>query len=421
VTLADHLAAAYDRIESESPASVWISLAAREYVLDRARQVEHDGNLPLRGQTFAVKDNIDVAGLATTAACPAFAYTPIASAPVVTRLEAAGAIVVGKTNLDQFATGLVGTRSPYGACSSVFDADRISGGSSSGSAVAVAAGLVDFALATDTAGSGRVPAAFNGIVGLKPTRGLLSTRGVVPACRSLDCVSILARSVTAARDVFEVVRGFDAEDPYARHGLDPANTSTRLGHDVRFGVPHGDHPGIDDSPFQRAVEQLLRLGGTRVEVDFGPFQQAGDLLYGPWVAERFADLGDFIQNHPDEVISVVRDIILEGHRYSAADLFAAQHRLQTVRRVVAATFQRIDVLVVPTTLRHPTHAEIAADPVGANAALGYYTTFVNLLDLAAIALPAGLRTGGLPFGISLIAPAMSDDALLDLAEKLCRD
>jgi allophanate hydrolase len=416
----DDLAAVYDRIESESPACVWISLAARNDVLDRARQVEQVADLPLRGQAFAVKDNIDIAGLQTTAACPAFAYTPIASAPVVTRLEAAGAIVVGKTNLDQFATGLVGTRSPYGACSSVFDADRISGGSSSGSAVAVAAGLVDFALATDTAGSGRVPAAFNGIVGLKPTRGLLSTRGVVPACRSLDCVSILTRSATTARDVFDVIRGYDAEDPYARRAVDPANTSTWLGRDVRFGVPHGDlgGRGINDPPFRRAVERLTQLGGTRVEVDFGPFRQAGDLLYGPWVAERFADLGDFIQNHPDDVISVVRDIILESHRYSAADLFAAQHRLQAVRREVEATFQSIDVLVVPTVLRHPTHAEIAADPVGGNAALGYYTTFVNLLDLAAIAVPGGLRTGGLPFGISLIAPALSDDALLDLAERV---
>ena len=421
MSLVDKVAAAYDRIESESPASVWISLMPRAAVLERARQVEQAPHLPLRGQVFGVKDSIDVAGLPTTVACPAFAYTPVDSAAVVERLEAAGAIVVGKTNLDQFATGLVGTRSPYGACSSVFDATRISGGSSSGSAVAVAAGLVDFALATDTAGSGRIPAAFNGIVGLKPTRGVLSTRGLVPACRSADCISILAPSLKTTRAVFEVARGFDAQDPYARRAPSAADGAVRPVDRLRFGVPHGAHPGLDEPSFSRVLERFHGLGGTCVEIDFTPFREAGDLLYGPWVAERFADLGEFILGHLDEVNPVVRTIILDGQRYSAADLFTAQHRLQALRHTVAATFETIDVLVLPTAPGHPTHAEIEADPIGANAKLGYYTTFANLLDLAVVAVPAGMRPDGLPFGVSLVAPAFTDAALISLAEALATD
>jgi allophanate hydrolase len=416
--LADRVAAAYRRIQAESPPYTWITLAPFDDVMRRARQLDDTGRLPLKGRLFGVKDNIDVAGLPTTVACPAYAYTPACSAPVVDRLEAAGAIVVGKTNLDQFATGLVGTRSPYGACSSVFDADYVSGGSSSGSAVAVAAGLVDFALATDTAGSGRVPAAFNGIVGLKPTCGLLSTRGVVPACRSADCVSILARTTSTAREVWEVAQGFDAQEPFSRHAVSAPAAVHGTQPPFRFGVPSGDHPYIDDPLFIAVAERLTRLGGSCVGIDFGPFLEAGGLLYGPWVAERFADLGDFLQVNVAEVNPVVYDIIVGGSKYSAADLFHAQHRLKALRRQAEATFASIDVLLVPTTPRHPTHAEVERDPVRTNAALGYYTTFANLLDLAALALPAGVRANGLPFGISLIGPAFSDAGLLALAERL---
>jgi allophanate hydrolase len=336
----------------------------------------------------------------------------------VDRLEAAGAIVVGKTNMDQFATGLVGTRSPYGACSSVFDADRVSGGSSSGSAVAVAAGLVDFALGTDTAGSGRVPAAFNGIVGLKPTCGVLSPRGVVPACRSADCVSIFARTASAARQAFDVAQGFDVDEPYSRHAGTSA-TAVQLSEGAfRFGVPSGEHPCVADPLFLDTIERLRSLGGACERIDFAPFAQAGDMLYGPWVAERFADLGDFLQLNVAEVNPVVYEIILGGAKYSAADLFRTQHRLQELRREVERTFEAIDVLVVPTAPAHPTHAEVARDPVGVNAALGYYTKFANLLDLCAVAIPAGLQPNGLPFGVSLIAPAFSDLGLLALADRL---
>ncbi len=399
---------------------MWITLAPLDDVLHRAHQLEDAGPLPLKGQVFGVKDNIDVAGLPTTVACPAYAYTPASSAPVVARLEAAGAIVVGKTNMDQFATGLVGTRSPYGACSSVFDADHVSGGSSSGSAVAVAAGLVDFALGTDTAGSGRVPAAFNGIVGLKPTCGVLSPRGVVPACRSADCVSIFTRGVSAARQTFEAAVGFDADEPYSRQfGVSPSAAAlTEPG--FCFGVPAGDHPGLDDPLFGETIERLRSLGGTCQQIDFAPFAQAGKLLYGPWVAERFADLGDFLQLNVAEINPVVYDIILGGAKYSAADLFRAQHQLKTLRRRAAATFETIDVLLVPTVATHPTHAEVARDPVGVNARLGYYTTFCNLLDLCAMAIPGGVRANGLPFGVSLIAPAFSDAGLLALCERFER-
>jgi allophanate hydrolase len=338
---------------------------------------------------------------------------------VVEKLVGAGAIPIGKTNLDQFATGLVGTRSPYGACSSVFDARYISGGSSAGSAVAVASGLVDFALGTDTAGSGRVPAAFNNIVGMKPTRGLLSTKGVVPACRSLDCVSIFAKDCATARQVYETAKGFDAGDPYSRIGQCPAPW---LGGAFRFGVPAEDFLeffGDKEAAilYRKAIENLQALGGVKVEIDYSIFRDAAALLYsGPWVAERLAAIRGFLDAHADQMNPVVRGIIEGARKFSAVDAFEAEYKLRKLKRASEAEWRKMDVLFLPTTGTIYTHEQVAAEPVKLNTNLGYYTNFVSLLDLAAVAVPAGFRPNGLPFGVSFIGPAFSDSALLSLAD-----
>ena len=379
--------------------------------------------LPLSGLTFAIKDNIDLAGVPTTAACPAYAYSPAKSAPVVQRLIDAGAVPVGKTNMDQFATGLVGARSPYGACSCVFDERYISGGSSSGSAVAVASGQVNFALGTDTAGSGRVPAAFNNLVGLKPTRGLLSTSGVVPACRSIDCVTILTRTCAEAARVVEVAQGFDPTDPYSRVPGPGQGAAPWAAGAFRFGVPAADQlqffgDGEAAALYWQAVAGLESSGGTKVEIDFAHFRAAADLLYsGPWVAERLAAIGPFLAKHADDMNPVVRDIIAGARRFSAVDAFNAEYKLRELRRATEAEWARIDVLVLPTTGTIYTHEAVAADPVRLNTNLGYYTNFVNLLDLAAVAIPAGFRPNGLPFGISIVGPAFTDRGLLALASR----
>jgi len=399
--------------------SVWISKASPDSFPAKSGS--------LSGLTFAIKDNIDLAGLPTTAACPAYAYSPAQSAPVVQRLIDAGAVPLGKTNMDQFATGLVGTRSPYGACSSVFDERYISGGSSSGSAVAVASGQVNFALGTDTAGSGRVPAAFNNLVGLKPTRGLLSTSGVVPACRSIDCVTILTRTIAEASKVFEVARGFDPTDPYSRVPTAGQGAAPWAAAPFRFGVPAADQLeffGDDEaaSLYRKAVADLEAVGGTKVEIAFALFRAAADLLYsGPWVAERLAAIGPFLEKHADEMNPVVRDIIAGARRFTAVDAFNAEYKLRELRRATESEWARIDVLVLPTTGTTYTQDAVAADPMRLNTNLGYYTNFVNLLDLAAVAIPAGFRPNGLPFGISLIGPAFTDLGLLALAGRYLRE
>jgi allophanate hydrolase len=413
----DSIAAVYDRLEAEPLQPIWISRVPRQDAADRARAAHG----PLRGLTFAVKDNIDVVGLPTTAACPEFAYQPASSASVVTRLERAGAVLVGKTNMDQFATGLVGTRTPYGACSSVFDAAYISGGSSSGSAVAVARGLVDFALGTDTAGSGRVPAAFNNLVGLKPTRGVLSTQGVLPACRTLDCVSVFSRTVRLARQVFEAARGFDPDDPFSRCGV----ARPLLGSSFRFGVPErleffGD--AANARLYDEALAHLTEHAGTAVRFDAAVLVHAAHLLYGgPWVAERYAAIRPFIEQRGEAMDPVVRGIISGATRFSAADAFEAEYQRTALKRRADALWDQVDVLALPTAPTIYTHAEIAADPVRLNTNLGYYTNFVNLLDMAAIAIPAGFRPDGLPFGVTLIGPAFADELLLDLAARLVPD
>ena len=375
---------------------------------------------PLAGRRLAVKDNIDVAGFATTAACPTFAYQPERSAFAVERLEAAGMQVVGKTNLDQFACGLVGTRSPFGPVPNSFDARYISGGSSSGSAVAVALGQVEASLGTDTAGSGRIPAGFNNIVGLKPTRGLISTRGVIPACRHLDCVSIFAPTVADAVDVLVAAIGFDDDDPHSRElALDRRPMPATF----RFGIPDADHlvffgDPLSEAAFDDAVVALEGHGGTRGTFDFAPMAEVAKSLYeGAWVAERYAAIRPFFDAHADEMDPTVRAIVADGKNYSAADLFAAIDALELAKKKAASLWDRFDVLVVPTAPTIYRIDQLQDDPVTLNRNLGTYTNFVNLLDMAAIAVPSSMRSDGLPFGITLIGPAGSDLRLADLAQR----
>jgi allophanate hydrolase len=423
MTISERVAAVYDHLEGEPLNPVWISLVPRDRALARAHEIEDSPSLALAGMTFAVKDNIDVAGLPTTAGCPAYAYTPASSATVVQRLVEAGAILIGKTNMDQFATGLVGTRSPFGACSSVFDERYISGGSSSGSAIAVAKDHVTFALGTDTAGSGRVPAAFNNLIGLKPTRGLLSTAGIVPACRSLDCISILASTCLDAHRVWSNAKGFDSGDPFSREIRTGEDAAPWLNATFRFGVPRSaqlEFFGDEEAKalYREAVRKIERVGGQGVEIDFSVFRSAADLLYeGPWVAERLAAIQSFLQNHSDEMNPVVRAIVAGGERYTGVDVFQAEYRLLDLRRAAVKQWSTMDVLVLPTTGTIYTHDQVASDPVKTNTNLGYYTNFVNLMDLAGVAAPAGFRSNGLPFGISFIGPAFSDEALLALAHR----
>jgi allophanate hydrolase len=402
---------------------VWIEKLGREQLLALAKALppKPTPELPLYGVPFAIKDNIDLAGIKTTVGCPAFAYAPEKSASVVAKLIAAGALPIGKTNLDQFATGLVGTRSPFGICQSVFDAKYISGGSSSGSAVAVASGMVTFALGTDTAGSGRVPAAFNNIVGLKPTKGLLSTSGVFPACRSLDCVSIFAGSCHDAQAILNIAAGFDATDAYSRSR---PKTAPIIPANFKFGVlPPAQREFFGDAEaaelYEQTIAQLRTVGGEGVEFDYAPFAQAAALLYaGPWVAERRWALGDFFEKHGDSIHPVVREIIGNAKKYDAVATFDAQYKLQALAQIVAPVWDKLDVLLLPTAGTAYRIEELLADPIKLNSNLGYYTNFVNLLDLAALALPAGFRkTNGLPFGITLIGRAFADEALLQLGAK----
>lgn len=411
------------RIGTDDSRHVWIRRLTRAEMLVYAKPLESrdPATLPLYGIPFAIKDNIDLAGLPTTAACPGYAYTPDKSATVVQKLIDAGAIPVGKTNLDQFATGLVGVRSPYGAGRNAFNPDYISGGSSSGSALAVALGLVSFSLGTDTAGSGRVPAAFNHLIGHKPTCGLLSTNGVVPACRTLDCVSIFAVNAEDASRILEAAQGFDAEDPYSRQASQSGEIPGNL---FRFGIPRAEQLeffGNEETPglFQQAIARLKSLGGQPVVVDFEPFLEAARLLYeGPWVAERYAAIRAFFESQPESVYPVTRQIIGGAARFSAVDVYSAQYRLKSLQRLSAAVWKGVDVLLTPTAGTIYTIAEVESDPIRTNSNLGYYTNFMNLLDLAATAVPAGFQKNGLPFGVTLAAPAFMDRQLLRLGGRL---
>ncbi|RCW78997.1 allophanate hydrolase [Phyllobacterium bourgognense] len=390
---------------------------------DLMARAPEPNSLPLWGVPFAVKDNIDVEGLPTTAGCPAYAYNPGTDSTVVARLKAAGAIVIGKTNLDQFATGLNGTRSPHGAPRSVFNRDYISGGSSSGSAVAVASGLASFALGTDTAGSGRVPAAFNNLVGIKPTPGLLPNTGVVPACRSVDCVTIFAVTVGDGVAVRKVAEGFDIADAFSRH----ARPISLPGTGLRIGVLEGaEREFFGDTGVERLYDQAIQsvkaLGATIVPFDYGPFREAAALLYeGPWVAERLAAVEGFLATNAADFDPAVRTIIEGAKGKTAVDAFNGRYKLEELRRKTDAEWQKADILLLPTAPTTYTVAEMQADPIVLNGRLGRYTNFVNLLDCAAIAVPAGFESEShLPAGVTLIAPAFADDALATLADALHR-
>ncbi len=404
--------------------NVWIHLLSEAELepflatLDGARP-----ELPLYGIPFAIKDNIDLAGIPTTAACPDYAYTPTESAQVVARLIALGAIPVGKTNLDQFATGLVGTRSPYGAVPNALNPEYVSGGSSSGSAVAVAGGLVSFALGTDTAGSGRVPAALNNLIGVKPTRGLLSSWGMLPACRTLDCLSIFSLNIDDADALLGHCAAYDAADPYAR----PLPAHGRaLGASYRLGVPKAGQLDFDgdshaEALYQHALSAFETAGASRVEIDLQPFLDAARLLYeGPWVAERYAAIEDFIRAKPDSLHPVTRAIIEPAIQASAVAGFKAHYRLAELRRQAETQLAQVDALLLPTLPTAYTTAQVLAEPIARNSALGRFTNFMNLLDLAGLAVPAGFLPSGVGYGVTLVGPAFSDRRLLQMAHRYLR-
>ena len=419
----DVVARTLEHIGDRGDDGTWISVADEAELAARATELEQrvdPATAPLYGVPFGVKDSIDVAGVLTTLACPDYAYRATATAPVVERLLAAGAIYVGKTNLDQFATGLNGTRTPYPIPRSVFGANLISGGSSSGSALAVATGDVPFAVATDTAGSGRVPPALNGIVGFKPSRGLISTVGLVPACRSLDCISLIGSTVSDLAGVFDVVAAHDRRDPYTRmRRRDPADPVT-----LRVGLPPmSELEFFGDEPMRRAHEaarsRVERTFARTTGAPFGPFLAAGELLYqGPWVAERLTEFGDFVAERPSSVLPVIREILAGAAAYSAVDVFAAEHRLGELRAEVAGLWEEMDLLVLPALGTTFTIDEVLADPIATNTALGHYTHFGNLLDLCAAVVPAGLTSDGRPAALMVLGPALADDRVLGAAAAL---
>jgi allophanate hydrolase len=410
-----------DAIAVRGDDGTWLSTVPREQLLAAAAEIEKRPGartLPLYGVPFGVKDSIDVEGVPTTLSCPDYAYVPSTTAPVVRRLLDAGALYVGKTNLDQFATGLNGTRTPYPIPRSVYGGEMISGGSSSGSALAVALGQVPFAVATDTAGSGRVPAALNGVVGFKPSRGLISTVGLVPACKSLDCISVMAGSIDDVDRVFDVMAAGDDNDAWSR------DRGPRYdGSPIRVGLPRADElEFFGDEPIRRAhmgFREHLARAATVVDVSLEPFLAAGSLLYqGPWVAERLVEFGDFLAAQPDSIHPVVREILLGGLKYTAVDAFVALQRLAELKAEVARLWQHMDVLVVPTIGTTFTVEQVLAAPIDCNTMLGHYTHFGNLLDLLGVALPLGVTSDGRPYSAMLLGPALTDDTALHLAAQI---
>jgi allophanate hydrolase len=413
----DIVARSFERIRAHDDPAIFIALREEADVVAEARALVRGGDktLPLYGIPVAVKDNIDVKGLPTTAACPAYSYRPNKDATCVARLRQAGALVLGKTNLDQFATGLVGMRTPYGIGRNLFDQKLIPGGSSAGSALAVGAGLAPLALGTDTAGSGRVPAAFSNIVGLKPSCGLVSTAGVVPACRTLDCVSVLALTVDDAMAMLRVIAGPDPADPFSRPR--PVHAVGPMPDGLKLGVPlpgqrlfFGDR--ASEAAYDAALARLSALGAKIVEIDVEPFYATARLLYeGPWVAERYLTARALIASSPESLHPVTRQVILSGAHGTAADAFAAFYQLEELRQVRDRTLRAIDALVLPTAPTIYAIDEVLADPIGLNSRLGIYTNFVNLLDMCGLAVPASIRPDGIPFSVTLLAPAGDDAAL----------
>lgn len=417
MTPAQTVARTYQRIRDHDDPAIFICLRDEKDAIAEAEKLaaKDAAGLPLYGVPVAVKDNIDALGFSTTAACPAFSYTPTHDSTAVERLRAAGAIIIGKTNLDQFATGLVGVRSPYGVPRNSIREGLIPGGSSSGSAVAVGAGLVPLSLGTDTAGSGRVPAMLNNIVGLKPSLGMISTAGLVPACRTLDCISVFALTVDDAALALSVMTGPDQADPFSRDR--PLGALTPFPANLRLGVPrNGQLIFFGDKKAEAAHGDALKrwtaLGAELVEFDLEPFYETARLLYeGPWVAERYLVIKNLLASAPDSIHPVTREITAAGARLTAADTFSALYRLQGLRKIAERTFANIDALVLPTAPTAYTTAQVLANPIELNSRLGTYTNFVNLLDLCGLAVPAAMRADGIPFGITLLAPA-GRDALL---------
>src|SRR5258706_12726810 len=420
MTPAQTVARSYQRIRDYNDPAVFISLRDEKAALAEAEALtaKDPSGLPLLGVPVAVKDNIDAQGMPTTAACPAFSYSPAQDSTAVAKLRAAGAIIIGKTNLDQFATGLVGVRSPYGIPVNPIRADLVPGGSSSGSGVAVSAGLVPLALGTDTAGSGRVPAMLNNIVGLKPSLGLISTAGLVPACRTLDCISVFSLTVDDAMTALAVMAGPDGADPFSRDR--PLGAMTAFPPSLRLGVPRngqliffGDRAA--EKAYGDAIARWTALGASLVEFDLEPLYETARLLYeGPWVAERYLVIRDLLASSPEAIHPVTREITIAGARLSAADTFTALYRLQALRRTSERIFGAIDALVLPTAPTTYSTAQVLANPVELNSRLGTYTNFVNLLDLCGLALPAAMRADGIPFGITLLAPAGHDAQLASI-------
>ncbi|MCA1526773.1 allophanate hydrolase [Bradyrhizobium yuanmingense] len=428
LTPAETVARTYQRIRDYDDPAVFISLRDEKDAIAEAEKLAaraDAASLPLYGVPVAVKDNIDALGFPTTAACPAFSYTPTHDSTAVERLRAAGAIIIGKTNLDQFATGLVGVRSPYGIPRNSIREDLIPGGSSSGSATAVGAGLVPLSLGTDTAGSGRVPAMLNNIVGLKPSLGMISTAGLVPACRTLDCISVFALTVDDAALALSVMAGPDQADPFSRDR--PFGAITPMPANLRLGVPRngqliffGDKKA--EAAYNDALKRWTALGAKLVEFDLEPFYETARLLYeGPWVAERYLVIKNLLASAPDTIHPVTREITAAGARLTAAETFSALYRLQGLRKIAERTFANIDALVLPTAPTAYTTAQVLANPIELNSRLGTYTNFVNLLDLCGLAVPAAMRSDGIPFGITLLAPAGRDAMLASIGRVLHAD
>jgi allophanate hydrolase len=424
----DIISDAANRISKDSKTNAWIYREPLNQLVEQCDALElrrsRGEALPLFGIPFGVKDNIDVAEMPTTAACPSFAYTPDRSAHAVRLLVEAGAICMGKTNLDQFATGLSGARSAYGTCGSVGNPRYVSGGSSSGSAVAVGVGHVSFSLGTDTGGSGRIPAGFNGIVGIKPTVGRVSTRGLVPNCRSLDCVSIFAGNVAEAIDVLRVIDGFDIDDAYCR--MPPAGPGAAPSEDIgrftfgRLGKRDLQFFGMDECGplYEQACDRMIKIGGQPIDIDYAPFAEAGKLLFdGPWIAERRSALEPFVSEHSDVLLDVTRRVLNVADKFSAVQTFDGMFRLATLKRKVEGLFASMSVFVVPTAPRPFTIEEMDRDPITLNNQLGYYSYFANLLELCGIAIPNGRLSSGVPMGVTFLAPAWSDERLGVLASR----
>ncbi|MCR1815573.1 allophanate hydrolase [Aliarcobacter butzleri] len=422
VTVKEVISSIFEKIEKTRDYNIWIYTLTEEELTPYLKNLENKNieELPLYGIPFAIKDNIDLVGIPTTAACPEFSYTPKKSAFVVEKLIEAGAIPIGKTNLDQFATGLVGTRSPYGECKNSINKEYISGGSSSGSAVSVALSMASFSLGTDTAGSGRVPAAFNNLIGLKATKGVISTSGVVPACRSLDCVTVFAKDLESIQEVFEVANSYDEEDIYSR-----VYEKKEFEEKVKFSfaIPKKEQLkffGDEEAKnlFDEAVKKFELFGGKAYEIDYEPFNESANLLYsGPWVTERFIAIKEVITKTPEVVEQTVRKIISGGENINAINYFESEYILKKNRKKAEKLFEEFDFMLTPTTGTIYKIEEVNNNPIELNTNLGYYTNYMNLLDLSAIAVPAGFRKNGLPFGVTVVAKNFEEKKLLSYASK----